>query len=40
MQDADFPTCRGKIRINAGAVEACKKLGLRWLGIHRDDNTA
>ncbi len=40
MQDADFPTGRGKIRINAGAVRTCEKLGLRWLGMHRDNNTA
>ena len=47
MQDADFPACRGKIRINAGVLEPAKVLrGLdmhkapRGLGIHRDNNTA
>ena len=28
MQDADFRTCRGKIRVNAGAFRACEELGL------------
>jgi hypothetical protein len=30
----------GKIRVNAGAVRTCEELGLRRLGMHRDNNTA
>jgi hypothetical protein len=38
MQDADFPTCRGKIRINSDAVRTCE--APRGLDMHRDNNTA